>query len=80
MFFESKVLDRKTLALLERLDELLGSYKNKFPAQDMIFVMRSLTYFEEAENKPEPRSLKGGSWPDVKNIVMEAVAKRAADS
>lgn len=54
--------------LLDRfsLEELLHFYSEKFPQHDLFFVVRSLTYFEDADNEPEPRSLRRISWQRIK--------------
>ena len=37
-------------------------------------VLKSLTYFEDAETDPSPNLIdKSLSWPDIKNTIIRAV-------
>jgi hypothetical protein len=63
--------------LLEKysLPELLEIFEKKFAAIkfNRIHILKSLSYFEDAENEPMPIMLKPVSWEDVKKkIVAEA--------
>ena len=55
------------------LAEVLGIYMQKFPNHDPLIVLRSLTYFFDAESEPAPESLAGQTWPSVKNRVSQSV-------
>ncbi|MBW2735850.1 MAG: nucleotidyl transferase AbiEii/AbiGii toxin family protein [Deltaproteobacteria bacterium] len=48
------------------LKEALGWYREKFAQQDIGYVVRSLTYFAEAEAEPMPSELDEAGWRDVK--------------
>lgn len=56
------------------LDEVIHFYETKYPnEQVLISIPRALTYFDEAENSPNPDCLQGLSWEDVKSKIRKAV-------
>lgn len=55
------------------LDEMLQFFQEKYSATDIGFVIRSLVYFEEAENSKDPIMLKKMSWREVKGKIEVAV-------
>lgn len=63
-------------ALLEfhELPQLLDWYSEKFPGFDLFPVIRSLTWFGDAENEPEPLLLSSLRWEEVKERLTRAVA------
>jgi len=59
------------------LEELLGLYQRKYPAGLKLLVMRSLVYFDDAEDDPSPVMLKPLSWDDAKERICDAVRATA---
>jgi len=57
------------------LIQLLDWYQEKYLDNEVSFLVRSLTYFEDAENTPEPISLTGVSWDDVKENIRLNVSE-----
>jgi hypothetical protein len=55
------------------LPQLLEMYQAKFPQHDPMIMLRSLSYFEDAEDQEAPESLLGLSWEDVKDGIATAV-------
>jgi predicted nucleotidyltransferase component of viral defense system len=55
------------------LDEMLSFFAAKYNANDPFFVIRSLTYFEDAEHQIDPQPLKKMTWLQVKKKVEKAV-------
>lgn len=55
------------------LDELLQAFESKYLNSDRFVVLRSLAWFDDAENEPDPVSLSGVSWPEVKDGIVAAV-------
>lgn len=55
------------------LMQMLLFFQEKYPQSDLGFVVRSLTYFDDAEQQPDPVSLNNSSWPRVKQTIVEAV-------
>lgn len=56
-----------------RLEELLQAFEAKYPKSDRFVVLRSLAWFEEAELEPDPISLDGVGWEEVKRSVVGAL-------
>jgi hypothetical protein len=49
-------------------------YHEKFPNQQvLISIPNAITYFADAEESPEPISLNGQSWEEVKRSIQKAV-------
>lgn len=58
-------------ALLGRFscDELQTIYQRRYPHMDLWQATRSLLYFDDAEGEPDPISLTGTTWADVKSSI-----------
>ena len=55
------------------LTELLGFFMQKFPSVDTFHIVRSLTWFEDAETEKDPRLLKKTTWKQVKTEIVRQV-------
>jgi hypothetical protein len=66
-------------ALLEdfSLKELLGFHERKFPQTDLLTVVKSLTWFDEADAEPDPTFRHQQTWEAVKSTVLKAVVEEA---
>ena len=53
------------------LKEMLQHYKNKYADGSEFLVLKSLTYFEDADPEQEPVMLKNISWLAVKDTVLK---------
>lgn len=53
--------------------EMLDLYRQKYPNTSHFMVLKSLTYFEDAENEPDPMIIKQVTWVEVKNKVLKEV-------
>jgi hypothetical protein len=62
--------------LLERfsLRQMLDWYQAKYPRYELFPVLKSLVYFEDAEDQPEPHMLWPLEWGEVKERIAGAVA------
>lgn len=65
--------------LLERytLVEMLTLYREKYPQGSEYLVLRSLAYFDDAEDDPTPKMLKPFTWEEVKERISKAVREVA---
>ena len=52
---------------------MLAWYRQKFPNSEVFMLMKSLTWFEDAEQEPDPLFLQGQSWPEVKTRVIASL-------
>jgi hypothetical protein len=57
------------------LAEMLSFYAIKYNQNSEFMVIKSLLYFDDAENEPDPISLIPISWDDVKKIMINEVKK-----
>ena len=57
------------------LAEMLHLYTRKFGIQEHFHVLRSLTYFEDAELEATPKMFKQASWALVKTEIEKTVRK-----
>jgi predicted nucleotidyltransferase component of viral defense system len=73
-------IDLYTITAIKKavtLDDVFGLYDKKFSVlhQNKIHLLKSLTYFQEADEDHMPEMLIDLSWPDIKNYY-ESEAKR----
>ncbi|MBO0938196.1 nucleotidyl transferase AbiEii/AbiGii toxin family protein [Fibrella sp. HMF5335] len=65
------VIDR--LLQQYRLADMMGFYTQKYPQSDPGQVVRSLVYFDDAEEQENPNDLQQTTWPIVKQGITTAV-------
>ena len=53
-------------------DEMLGFFTKKYSDENVWYVEKSLSYFADAEEEPDPRDLKNRIWAEVKKTVLES--------
>jgi predicted nucleotidyltransferase component of viral defense system len=61
--------------LLQRftLKELLDFYTEKYVNSSVFMVLRSLCYFDDAEEQPMPKMFISTEWADIKTVIKESV-------
>ncbi len=57
------------------LAQLMEIYFRKYPQHEPLLMIRSLSYFDDAEGDQDPVSLIGMSWDEVKERISAAVRK-----
>lgn len=58
------------------LDDIFALYKEKYPHQTTFHVARSLVYFEDAENDPNPIMFdKKITWTKVKKAITKEIKR-----
>jgi len=57
------------------LTAMLGFFSKKYPNTDPFAVVRSLAWFEEADQEPDPIPMLGQTWEAVKRIITTAVGE-----
>lgn len=55
------------------VEEMITFYKAKYSSHDILHLVRSLVYFEDAEAQKDPEPLKKINWKQVKKKVQLAV-------
>lgn len=63
------------------LAEMIGFYKDKYTEGSEFLVMKSLLWFEDADNEPEVKMLSNQTWPEIKqeiSRVTRAYIKQAS--
>jgi hypothetical protein len=57
------------------LEELLDFFEKKFPDihYNKLHILKSLAYFETAEDEPMPKMLKDADWKKIKEEIMTKV-------
>lgn len=60
------------------LESILRLYDKKFGLlkQNKLHILKSLVYFEDAEDDPMPVMLKAVKWEDIKKKIKDSVLKR----
>lgn len=57
------------------LSEMLSFYEEKYADGSVFMVLRSLSYFDDAEEDPMPRMLHKTDWGNMKNKIMDEIKK-----
>ena len=62
-------------ALLDHLPlpSMIGHYQAKYRPASLMMVIRSLSWFEDADLEPDPISLCGETWPAIVDKVSAAI-------
>lgn len=56
------------------IEQVIGFYHQKYSAQILaISIPQAITYFDDAEDSPEPVSLKGQKWETIKQYIQQKV-------
>jgi hypothetical protein len=62
------------LVQLYDLEKLLSFHKEKYPHQTTFHVVRSLSYFADAESQPDPAVFdKKLTWEKIKKTISEKI-------
>ncbi|MDF3077458.1 MAG: hypothetical protein K0S09_1347 [Sphingobacteriaceae bacterium] len=64
--------DLSKLLNIYELKNLLKFYQERYPYDDTFAVMRSIVYFEDAEDEPDPIKIETISWEQVKQKIVVA--------
>ncbi len=56
-----------------KLPVMLNMFSKKFPETNLFQVIKSLTYFEDAEMEPDPITFEPCNWEDVKTRMIEVI-------
>lgn len=59
------------------LTEMLGFYTQKYADGSTFMVLKSLSYFEDAEKDPMPFMIKEIAWPKIKDFIINQLTKES---
>ncbi len=66
--------DLAELLRIYNITDCIDFYKEKFPTHQVIIsIPHAITYFEDAEASPDPVSLNGKTWEEVKKELQKHV-------
>lgn len=57
------------------LEELIGFYGDKYQDGSEFLVLKSLSYFADADTEPTPLMLKDANWDKIKNQIANSTKK-----
>jgi predicted nucleotidyltransferase component of viral defense system len=55
------------------LDEVVKMFQSQLPETDLFHILKSLTYFEDAELDGDPKMLQKVTWKQVKKTIINKV-------
>ena len=55
------------------LKQMLDLYEKKYPNNSLFFVIKSLSYFNDAESDPMPKMFIDVSWEEMKSVIRNAI-------
>lgn len=63
--------------LLEKysLNQMLEFFREKYGAENLFYIIKSLTFFDDAELEPNPVTHLNISWQEIKNKILKEVNK-----
>jgi Nucleotidyl transferase AbiEii toxin, Type IV TA system len=62
------------------LTEMLGFYSQKYPDGSAFLVLKSLSFFEDADDESSPVMIEYITWEDVKTFILETLSKYLQNS
>ena len=55
------------------LEQIMTFFAQKYPEYDIFTVIRSLSYFDDAESSPMPNMIRKETWHTMKSHIIECV-------
>lgn len=65
-------IDLYFLLQMHKLSEMLSFYTNKYIDGSEFMVLKSLTFFDDAENEEMPIMFENINWDEIKKTVLQA--------
>ena len=57
------------------LADMLGYYKQKYPEGSEFLVLKSLSWFEDADTEPDVMMLTGVRWMEIKQVIIKTTSE-----
>lgn len=61
--------DLHTLLDYYSFEEMISYYHAHYPQHDAMMLVKSITYFNEANSQPDPYCLKNNNWKEIKKEI-----------
>ena len=55
------------------LKQMLELYEKKYSHNNLFFIIRSLSYFTDAESAPMPKMFINVGWEEIKSTIQNAI-------
>ena len=55
------------------MDQIIDWYKEKFDENTLFLVLRSLAYFDKADEEPDPHTIMPAQWSEIKIEIRNVV-------
>jgi hypothetical protein len=50
---------------------MISFYQKRYPANSTMMILKSITYFVEADMEPDPYSFKNIKWEKIKKDILK---------
>ena len=67
-------VDLAEILRTESLTTILDWYSQKYPRTDPFMTIKSLSWFDDAENEPDPQFLRDQDWAGIKEFIHQRLA------
>ena len=57
------------------LEQMLSFFEKKFPDTNKFHILKSLTYFDDADSEPNPQTIENVEWETVKSVITDSVER-----
>lgn len=54
-------------------EQMFDLFERKFPNTNKFHILKSLTYFEDADLEPNPQTIENENWSDIKNEITKQI-------
>lgn len=54
-------------------EQMFDLFEKKFPNTNKFHIIKSLTYFEDADLEPNPQTIENANWSDIKNEIIKQI-------
>jgi len=54
-------------------EKMLSFFHSKYPNANAWHAERSLSFFDDADNDPDPQDLSDRTWPEIKRTVSQSL-------
>jgi Nucleotidyl transferase AbiEii toxin, Type IV TA system len=70
---EYDLIENIRFASVDSFDQMLNFYQVKYPKNSPMMVLKSATYFADADLQPDPNCFRNLSWENIKEHITEEI-------